>query len=109
MASVISEIIRNNDEVKIIECLLENMNEWCSIADISEMSDVDEKTVANYITFLILKKMIITNNSTTCRLDKSSPAVKGFVFLEHIIVTSELDKAIKATKQELKDANKDVQ
>lgn len=98
MSSVISEIIRDSNEVKIIETLLENMNDWCSIDDISRMSDVDKETVAKYITFLILKEMIRTDKGTVCQLNKDSPAVKGFAFLEHAIITTELDKAIRTYK-----------
>ena len=92
---VISELLQGCSNAKIIEVILENYDEELTVMEISEMSDVNPEATKTYLNHLEKKNIIIRIRNNVYRFNKDNPISKALILLEHQIVATGLEKAIK--------------
>lgn len=109
MTSVISQVLRGNKEAKVIEILLENYKEWLTPSEISEMIDINENWINDYLQYLIEMDVVSEsygeNMKKIYQIRRRNPIASGFFILEYLIVTSALDKKIKEADELEKSKN----
>lgn len=103
MTSVISQVLRGNKEAKIIEILLENYDEWLTPEEISEMIDLDNDFIDDYLQYLLEMDVVLEsygeNMKKIYQIQRRNSIALGFFILEYLIVTSALDKKIKEAEK----------
>ncbi len=101
---VLSELLNGCENAKIIEVILENYDEELTTTEIDEMADLFSPSY-NYLVYL-QKRDIIQRVSTTkdgepvYKFNKENSISKALVLLEHQIVSTGLEKAIKEYKND---------
>ena len=97
---VISELLQGCSNAKIIEVILENYNEELDIPDVARMAGTSEPDTKDYLRHLESKGIVKEIRFDIClgpifKFNHQNPISKALILLEHQIVATGLEKAIK--------------
>lgn len=99
MTNLISRILGGCKGAQIIEIIMENYEDWLTIEEISEMSEVNDISyVSEHVNFLVEERVLIEEygeKGFIYKLNPKNPYSMGFILMEHIIVTNHLEDKIK--------------
>ena len=88
-----NNIFGDNEEIRILECLIENKNESLSINEIKEITDIKINIIRKYINFL-LKEELLNDKSVNAdifyTLNQENLIVKIILLLDTIIIIKKL-------------------
>ncbi len=88
-----NNIFGDNEEIRILECLIENKNESLSINEIKEITDIKINIIRKYINFL-LKEELLNDKSVNVdifyTLNQENLIVKIILLLDTIIIIKKL-------------------
>lgn len=95
---ILSKVLGNNYQAKILETLIENYNDEFIIPEIIEIAGTSRGSTYSFIKSLVREKIINKTRKISgtqlYKLNLENPATKALILLEHNLVTSELEKEI---------------
>ena len=95
---ILSKVLGDNYQAKILETLIENYNDEFIIPEIIEIAGTSRGSTYLFIKSLVREKIINETRkiggTQLYKLNLENPATKALILLEHNLVTSELEKEI---------------